>query len=63
MQNVAIAQALTRIRSAGKAAGIFATSADAASQYAKAGASLISIGTDTGLLFHGASSLRKKVHL
>jgi 4-hydroxy-2-oxoheptanedioate aldolase len=59
----AIAKALTRIRAAGKAAGIFATSADAASHYAKAGASLISIGTDTGLLFQGASSLRKNVHL
>ena len=59
----AISQALTRIQSAGKAAGIFAASAEAATRYIKAGACFVSIGTDTGLLFNGASVLRKSVNL
>jgi 4-hydroxy-2-oxoheptanedioate aldolase len=59
----AISEALTRIRAAGKAAGIFAASAEAASRHIRAGASFVSIGTDTGLLFNGASDLRKSVKL
>jgi 4-hydroxy-2-oxoheptanedioate aldolase len=58
----AISQALTRIQSAGKAAGIFAPSAEAAAQYLQAGARLISIGTDTGLLFNGAVKLRQSMN-
>lgn len=59
----AISQALTRIRAAGKAAGIFAASPEAASRYIQAGASFVSIGTDTGLLFNGASDLRRTMKL
>jgi len=59
----AISQALMRIRSTGKAAGIFAASAEAASRHIRAGASLVSIGTDTGLLFNGAAELRRSVKL
>jgi len=58
----AISQALTRIQSAGKAAGIFAPSAKTAAQYLQAGACLISIGTDTGLLFNGAVKLRQSMN-
>jgi 4-hydroxy-2-oxoheptanedioate aldolase len=57
----AISDALNRVQKAGKPVGIFATSAENAKQNAAAGARLISIGTDIGLLSHGAMRLRKAV--
>lgn len=59
----AIADALSRVKKAGKPTGIFATSAENAKQNAAAGAILISIGTDIGLLSHGAMRLRKSLDL
>ncbi|HKD46827.1 MAG TPA: HpcH/HpaI aldolase/citrate lyase family protein [Rhizomicrobium sp.] len=53
----AISNAIETVRKTGKAAGIFATSIEAAKRYADAGASLISVGTDIGLLVSGARSL------
>jgi 4-hydroxy-2-oxoheptanedioate aldolase len=58
-----ISSALARIRKAGKTAGIFATSAEAAKRYAEAGACMISVGTDLNLLLDGVSKLRKSVSL
>lgn len=59
----AISDALGRIQKAGKPAGIFATSTENAKQNAAAGARLISVGTDIGLLSHGARGLRKAVEI
>ena len=56
----AISDALIRIQKAGKPVGIFATSMENARQNAAAGARLISIGTDIGLLSNGAVRLRKE---
>ena len=55
----AISGAIKAARKSGKPAGIFATSAESARQYAAAGACMISVGTDIGLLSSGAKSLRK----
>jgi 4-hydroxy-2-oxoheptanedioate aldolase len=56
----AIADALARIAKAGKPAGIFAT-AENAKHYLAAGVSLVSLGTDSGLLSRAAKSLRQSV--
>ncbi len=57
----AIEDALLRIRKAGKASGIFALSVDDAKGRIAAGASLVSIGTDIGVLMKGARGLRALV--
>lgn len=59
----AITDALIRVQKAGKPVGIFATSVENARQNAAAGARLISIGTDIGLLSNGAMRLRKTADL
>ena len=59
----AITDALIRVQKAGKPVGIFASSAENAKQNAAAGALLISIGTDIGLLSKGAMRLRKMIDL
>ncbi|MGZ5927337.1 MAG: aldolase/citrate lyase family protein, partial [Rhizomicrobium sp.] len=59
----AISDTLSRAKKAGKPTGIFATSAENAKQNAAAGAILISIGTDIGLLSNGAMRLRKSLDL
>mgnify|MGYP001546084722 CR=1 FL=1 len=59
----AISDTLSRAKRAGKPTGIFATSAENAKQNAAAGAILISIGTDIGLLSNGATRLRKTLDL
>jgi 4-hydroxy-2-oxoheptanedioate aldolase len=59
----AISEALVRAQKAGKPVGIFATSVENAKQNAAAGARLISIGTDIGLLSNGAMRLRKMFDL
>jgi 2-keto-3-deoxy-L-rhamnonate aldolase RhmA len=59
----AISDALVRVQKAGKPVGIFATSAENAKQNAAAGARLISIGTDIGLLSNAARRLRKTADL
>ncbi len=56
----AIADAIARVAKAGKPAGIFAT-AENAKHYLAAGVSLVSLGTDSGLLSQAARSLRKAV--
>lgn len=56
----AITDAITRIAKAGKPSGIFAT-AENAKHYLAAGVSLVSLGTDSGLLSRAARSLRKAV--
>lgn len=53
----AILDALRRITAAGKPAGIFAKDADHAKDWRAAGFSFISVGTDVGLLAHGARDL------
>ncbi len=56
----AITDALARIAKAGKPAGIFATQENAKT-YLAAGVSLVSLGTDSGLLWRAAKSLRQSV--
>lgn len=58
-----ISDALIRMQKAGIPAGIFAASAEDAKRYAAMGASMISVGTDIGLLSVGAARLRKAVDL
>lgn len=58
-----ISDALIRMQKAGIPAGIFAASAEDAKRYAAMGATMISIGTDIGLLAVGAARLRKAVDL
>jgi len=53
----AIEDALARIIRAGKPCGIFARDADQARAYFAAGFSFVSVGTDVGLLAHGARDL------
>lgn len=53
----AIEEALTRIASAGKAAGIFVTDPTLADKYRRLGASFIAIGGDTSLLRNAALKL------
>jgi 4-hydroxy-2-oxoheptanedioate aldolase len=57
----AIAGALARIREAGKASGIFALSTDDAKARIAEGVSLVSIGTDIGVLMKGTKALRADV--
>ncbi|WP_374598622.1 HpcH/HpaI aldolase/citrate lyase family protein [Sphingosinicella sp.] len=54
----AISDALARIGRTGKASGIFALSVDDAKARIAAGASLVSVGTDIGVLMKGARGLR-----
>ena len=54
----AIADALVRIRAAGKPAGIFAISPEDARARIAAGIAFVSLGTDIGLLTAGARNLR-----
>lgn len=56
----AIRHALSRIRAAGKPAGILATDADAARRYIGWGASFIAVGGDVGLLRAAAAALRAR---
>lgn len=53
----AISQAVARILAAGKPAGIFALSPDDARQRIDSGVKFVSVGTDIGLLTHGARTL------
>jgi 4-hydroxy-2-oxoheptanedioate aldolase len=53
----AIDNAITRIKAAGKPAGIFAATVDAAKAYIAAGVSFVSVGTDVGLLAASARDL------
>ena len=55
----AIAGAIKAARDAGKPSGIFATSVESAKHYAAAGACMISVGSDIGLLSSGVRSLRQ----
>ena len=55
----AISKALSRIRSVGKPAGLFAISPDDAQQRIAEGVDFLSVGTDIGLLANGARSLRQ----
>jgi 4-hydroxy-2-oxoheptanedioate aldolase len=55
----AIAQAFQAVRRAGKPVGIFATSVESARRYVAAGAGLVSVGSDIGLLSNGAKALRQ----
>ena len=57
----AIADALARIRAAGKAAGIFALSPEDAQSRIAQGFRFLSIGTDIGLLANGARALRRQL--
>jgi 4-hydroxy-2-oxoheptanedioate aldolase len=57
----AVADALGRIREAGKPAGIFALDADDAVAKLRAGAAFVSLGTDIGLLSNNACALRAKI--
>lgn len=57
----AINNALARIGRTGKASGIFALSVDDAKTKIAAGASLVSIGTDIGVLMKGARGLRTSI--
>jgi 4-hydroxy-2-oxoheptanedioate aldolase len=59
----AIAGAIKAAREAGKPSGIFATSVENAKHYATAGACMISVGSDIGLLSSGARSLRHGIEL
>ena len=53
----AISQAMTRIRSMGKPAGVFALSPEDAQHRITQGATFLSVGTDIGLLTNGARAL------
>lgn len=53
----AIDDAFARITTAGKPCGIFAKDADQAQAYFAAGFAFVSVGTDVGLLAHGARDL------
>ena len=55
----AISKALSRIRSLGKPAGLFAISTDDAQQRIAEGVNFLSVGTDIGLLANGARNLRQ----
>ena len=55
----AISKALSRIRSVGKPAGLFAISPDDAQQRIAEGVDFLSVGTDIGLLANGARNLRQ----
>ena len=57
----AIAQAIAAVRRAGKPVGIFATSVESARNYAAAGAGLVSVGSDIGLLSNGARALQRAI--
>lgn len=59
----AIEDAISRIRAAGKPAGIFARDADQAKAYMAAGVSFVSVGTDVGLLAAGARDLAARCRL
>lgn len=53
----AVSEALARIRSAGKAAGVLALQPDVARDYLRAGASFVAVGVDTLLLSRAATQL------
>ena len=55
----AISKALSRIKSLGKPAGLFAISPDDAQQRIAEGVNFLSVGTDIGLLANGARNLRQ----
>lgn len=55
----AISSAIQAVRRAGKPAGIFAASAESARLYVAAGAQLVSVGSDIGLLSNGARALQR----
>ena len=55
----AISMALSRIRSVGKPAGLFAISPDDAQQRIAEGVDFLSVGTDIGLLANGARNLHQ----
>jgi 4-hydroxy-2-oxoheptanedioate aldolase len=57
----AISQAFQAVRRAGKPVGIFATSVESARHYVAAGAGLVSVGSDIGLLSNGAKALRQAI--
>lgn len=57
----AIANGLDRIHGAGKPSGIFASSADDARRRVEQGVTLVSIGTDIGLLFNQGTRLLTEV--
>jgi 4-hydroxy-2-oxoheptanedioate aldolase len=57
----AISGAIAAVRETGKAVGIFALSVDDAKAKLAAGVTMVSIGTDIGLLQRGARDLRKAV--
>ncbi len=56
----AIVNAIIRIRSAGKAAGVLATDEKLARHYLSAGCSFVAVGADTTLLARGARDLAAK---
>jgi 4-hydroxy-2-oxoheptanedioate aldolase len=53
----AIRTAITRIRAAGKAAGILTADVAFAREYAELGATFVAFGTDVGLLVRGGEAL------
>ena len=57
----AISKAIRATRRVGKPAGIFATSAESAKSYVAAGAQLVSVGSDIGLLSNGVRALRRAI--
>ena len=57
----AIAAVLRAAKNAGKAAGIYATSAEKAKQYAGEGVAMVSVGSDIGLLASGSRALRQSL--
>ena len=57
----AIAQAFQAVRRVGKPVGIFATSVESAKRYVAAGAGLVSVGSDIGLLSNGAKALQRAI--
>jgi 4-hydroxy-2-oxoheptanedioate aldolase len=54
----AVVDALTRIRAAGKAAGILTSDRALAQQYAEMGVEFLAIGSDTGALVSGLKAIR-----
>jgi 4-hydroxy-2-oxoheptanedioate aldolase len=56
----AMADAIVRIRRAGKAAGILSTTEEQARKWLAAGATFVAVGVDTMLLTHAARSLLEK---
>jgi 4-hydroxy-2-oxoheptanedioate aldolase len=57
----AIKGAIKTAREGGKPCGIFATSIENAKHYAEAGACMISVGSDIGLLSSGVRSLHRSI--